>query len=97
MLTNQLAQSSTGATESDKNAVSAKLAQMLPKDSFTVLLRSSSSSDFRARSTGQPKYRLVIMLTNVGRQAVQDKRDAFLAAGFTVEKDGSLSLVNNKN
>ncbi len=77
----------------DKEKVEALLADLLPEGSFMILVRNYQAGDFRSNGIDKNQsFTLMISLRRAGREAALQKKSQLEELGFTVARDGSLSL-----
>jgi hypothetical protein len=86
-----LSLSATSASGSVKEALESRLGSVLPRGSFTIILR-SYQGDFRARSTNQASYNAMILLDAAGRKTALERKADIEALGFRVSASGDIRL-----
>jgi hypothetical protein len=77
----------------DKEKIEILLSGLLPAGSFMVLIRNYQAGDFRSNSIDKNQsFTLMISLRRAGREAALQKKSQLEEMGFTVARDGSISL-----
>lgn len=89
MILSQLSLSENATKDSLKAALEEKLASVLPKGSFSVILR-SYQGDFRARNTSQPAYTAMFLIEPAGKQAALEHKQELEGMGFSVSPTGEI-------
>ena len=89
MVLSQLSLSENATKESVKAALEEKLNAVLPKGSYTLILR-SYQGDFRVRNTNQPEYTAMFLVEPAGKQAALEHKQELEAMGFSVSPAGEI-------
>ena len=90
MVLSDLSLSQSASSDAVKSALEAKLSEVLPAGSFSIILR-SYQGDFRARSSGQIAYNAMILLDKSGKQAALAHKHDLESMGFKVSPTGDVS------
>lgn len=91
MVLSDLTLSSSSTAEEYKAVLNSKLGLYLPAGSYTIVLR-SYQGDFRARSTNQPRFNAMFLLSADGKKAALQNKNEMESLGFRVSASGDVSL-----
>jgi hypothetical protein len=91
MVLSDLTLSGSSTAEEVKASLESKLSLYLPAGSYTIVLR-SYQGDFRARSTSQPRFNAMFLLSPDGKKAALQNKTEMESLGFRVSASGDISL-----
>ena len=91
MVLSDLTLSGNATAEQVKATLESKLGLYLPAGSFTIVLR-SYQGDFRVRSTSQPRFNAMFLLSPDGKKAALQNKADMETLGFRVSASGDISL-----